>query len=306
MQAASSLLMVLFSVLVPSKMWFAPGQPVTVTPKADGEITLILAEFTQPGMAKAQADVAGGKEVDLRKLFPALNTPGTHIIYAAPKGKGIDQLVGTPLVVQGRTDKRPGMGNVLLVYHIEPLRYVKMTTSKGEMTAAFYYDVAPNTAETFLRLSEQGFYDGLAFHRIVPGFVIQGGDPLGTGTGGPGYQLQAEFNDRKHEAGVLSMARSGDPLEPQGMMPRAEFANSAGSQFFVCLEHKEHLDNRYTAFGRVVEGMNTVEEIAKTPLADPRTGKPKETPVIKSMQVLPVTAGSNPYLKLFPNPTVKQ
>lgn len=300
MPAASSLIMVLFSVLVPARMWFPPGQPIMVTAKAEGEVTLILAEFTRPGMSKATADVAGGKEVDLKQLFPALGTPGTHIVYAAPKGKGIDQLIGTPIVVEGRTDKRPGMGNVLMVYRVEPLRYVKMTTSKGEMTAAFYYDVAPNTSDAFLRLSSEGYYDGLTFHRIVPGFVLQGGDPLGTGTGGPGYMIDGEFNDRKHFPGVLSMARSGDPLEPQ-MAPRSEFANSAGSQFFVCLEHKEHLDNRYTAFGKVVEGMDVVNELAKTPLADARAGKPVEAPVIKSIQVLPVTAANNPYLKLFPN-----
>jgi peptidyl-prolyl cis-trans isomerase B (cyclophilin B) len=297
MQTAS-LLMVLFSVLIPSKMWYAPGQPIMVTARADGQVTLMLAEFSQPARARASVTVTGGQELDLKKLFLELNSPGTHILYAVPEGGSLDQMLGTPLVIQGRTDRRPGMNHELLVYRVEPLRYAILTTSKGPITAAFYYDVAPNTSETFLRLSHEGFYDGLAFHRIVPGFVIQGGDPLGTGTGGPGYRIQAEFSDRKHLPGVFSMARTGDPHEPQ-MKPRSEFANSAGSQFFICLEHKEHLDNRYTAFGRVVQGMDVVQEIARTPLADPGAGRPKEAPVILSVQVLPVTAQNNPYLKLF-------
>src|SRR5207237_602090 len=94
-------------------------------------------------------------------------------------------------------------------------------------------DIAPNTCSSILSLAENGFYDGLAFHRIVPGFVIQGGDPHGDGVGGPGYSIDAEFSNVKHEEGILSMARNGDPLERQGMKPRCEYANSAGSQFFV-------------------------------------------------------------------------
>ena len=108
----------------------------------------------------------------------------------------------------------------------------------------------PNHVENFLKLGRDGFYDNLNFHRVVPGFVVQGGCPKGDGTGGPGYSINAELNDREHHPGTLSMARSADP-------------NSAGSQFFVCLTREKccHLDGQYTAFGQVVEGLDVVEQL---------------------------------------------
>src|SRR3989441_4375630 len=122
-------------------------------------------------------------------------------------------------------------------------------TSEGEMIAEFWTDVAPNTVENFKKLARSGFYDGTAFHRIVKGFMIQGGDPLTKdpakesryGTGDPGYKIKAEFNDRSHERGVLSMARSSDP-------------DSAGSQFFICLANVSRRDHQYTAFGKFIKG----------------------------------------------------
>lgn len=147
---------------------------------------------------------------------------------------------------------------------------VRLSTTDGDIVVELWNDVAPRHAENFLKLVDEGFYDGLTFHRIIPNFVIQGGDPNGDGTGGPGYTIDAEFNDRKHEKGVLSMARSADP-------------NSAGSQFFICLgrEHCRHLDGQYTAFGKVVEGLGAVEKIGCTPLMDPRQGVPQNPPRIK-------------------------
>ncbi|MBL9120440.1 MAG: peptidylprolyl isomerase [Phycisphaerae bacterium] len=135
-------------------------------------------------------------------------------------------------------------------------------TDLGTFTVELWNDVAPNHAENFLKLARKGFYDGIAFHRILPGFVIQGGCPKGDGTGGPGWTVKAEFNERKHEPGVLSMARSADP-------------NSAGSQFFVCLtrENCQHLDRQYTAFGKVTSGMDVVKKIAEVPV-DRSSGKP--------------------------------
>jgi len=123
-------------------------------------------------------------------------------------------------------------------------------TSAGSFTVELWDDVAPNHAANFLKLAESGFYNGLIFHRVIPGFMIQGGCPSGTGTGGPGWNVDAEFNDREHHEGVLSMARSADP-------------NSAGSQFFVCLgrDHCQHLDGQYTAFGKVIEGIEAVRAI---------------------------------------------
>ena len=125
--------------------------------------------------------------------------------------------------------------------------------------AELYPDKAPNTVNNFLSLVSAGFYDGLIFHRVIKGFMIQGGDPLGKGTGGPGYQIKGEFasngfraNDIKHRRGVLSMARS--------MMP-----DSAGSQFFIMHADAPHLDGDYAAFGAVIEGMDVVDEIASVP-----------------------------------------
>lgn len=124
--------------------------------------------------------------------------------------------------------------------------------------AELYPDKAPNTVNNFLSLVKNGFYDGLCFHRVIEGFMIQGGDPAGNGTGGPGYAIQGEFrsngfaqNDVKHLRGVLSMARS--------MMP-----DSAGSQFFIMHENAAHLDGQYAAFGKVIEGMDAVDAIACT------------------------------------------
>jgi peptidyl-prolyl cis-trans isomerase B (cyclophilin B) len=165
------------------------------------------------------------------------------------------------------------------------------------MKMIFYYDVAPNTARSFLTLASEGYFNGQIFHRVVPDFVIQGGDPRGDGTGGPGYTVNAEFNDRPHEAGALSMARSGDPNEAPGLLPRAEYANSAGSQFFICLNYKntQQLDRRYTVFGKVVDGMDTVNSIGQLPIADPRTGRPKDPVSIVSAEVKRVDKDHNPY-----------
>ncbi len=128
-----------------------------------------------------------------------------------------------------------------------------MTTDKGDLRIQFFAEKAPKTVRNFLKLAQDGFYDGLVFHRIIKDFMVQGGCPLGTGTGGPGYQIEAEFNDTEHRRGVLSMARSRDP-------------NSAGSQFFIVhAEHAGHLDGEYTAFGEVVEGLDVLDALASTP-----------------------------------------
>ena len=133
-----------------------------------------------------------------------------------------------------------------------------ISTSKGDMTVELWNDVAPNHVENFLKLGREGFYDNLTFHRIIPGFVVQGGCPKGDGTGGPGYSIDAEFNSRPHHPGTLSMARSADP-------------NSAGSQFFICLtrEQCQHLDGQYTGFGQVTEGMDVVEALGSSGGGEP-------------------------------------
>ena len=127
----------------------------------------------------------------------------------------------------------------------------------GVMKAELYPDIAPNTVNNFVSLVRSGFYDGTIFHRVIPGFMIQGGDPDGTGTGGPGYSIKGEFsqngfqNGLIHQRGVLSMARTMDP-------------DSAGSQFFVMVDDAPHLDGAYAAFGKVIEGMDVVNKIAET------------------------------------------
>lgn len=132
---------------------------------------------------------------------------------------------------------------------------ITLHTSKGDIDAELYPDVAPITVKNFTDLIKSGFYDGLTFHRVIAGFMIQGGCPKGNGTGGPGYHIKGEFaaagfrNDLKHTRGVLSMARAADP-------------DSAGSQFFIMHADAPHLDGQYAAFGKVVKGMETVDAIA--------------------------------------------
>ena len=133
---------------------------------------------------------------------------------------------------------------------------VRITMDSGKtIRLELYPEIAPITVENFLDLVNKGFYNGLTFHRIIPGFMIQGGDPSGNGTGGPGYSIKGEFksngvnNTMKHERGVISMARAFDP-------------NSAGSQFFIMHKDAPHLDGEYAAFGKVIEGLETVDEIA--------------------------------------------
>ena len=118
----------------------------------------------------------------------------------------------------------------------------------GEIEIELYPQDAPKTVESFIALSRKGFYNGLTFHRVAPGFVAQGGDPKGDGTGGPGYTLKAEFNTRKHVRGAVAMARSQHP-------------DSAGSQFYICFAPAAHLDGNYTVFGQVVSGMEVVDRI---------------------------------------------
>ena len=147
----------------------------------------------------------------------------------------------------------------------------------GVIKAELYPEYAPNTVNNFLSLAASGFYNGLIFHRVIPGFMIQGGDPEGSGMGGPGYSIKGEFrrngfkaNTLKHTAGVLSMARAMNP-------------NSAGSQFFIMHKNAPHLDGDYAAFGKVIEGMDVVDRIAsvQTDYSD----RPMEDQVIRSMTV---------------------
>lgn len=134
-------------------------------------------------------------------------------------------------------------------------KLVEIMTNKGKIVIELYPKKAPKTVDNFIKLADSGFYDGVKWHRVEPGFVIQGGDPLSKdndpsndGTGGPGYMIKAEFNDMKHVTGTVAMARS-------------QSIDSAGSQFYICLAPQSHLDGKYTVFGQVIEGMNVVNSI---------------------------------------------
>ena len=160
------------------------------------------------------------------------------------------------------------MSNPIVTFEME---------SGGKMVAELYPEVAPNTVNNFISLIKKGFFDGLIFHRVIPGFMIQGGDPQGSGMGGPGYEIPGEFtangfqNDLKHDRGVLSMARSSNP-------------DSAGSQFFIMVDPAPHLDGQYAAFGKVIEGMEVADAIVNTP----RNGwndKPKTPQRMKTVTV---------------------
>src|SRR5438876_1571947 len=158
-------------------------------------------------------------------------------------------------------------------------------TSEGEMVVQFWTDAAPNTIENFKKLARSGFYDGTIFHRIVKGFMIQGGDPNSKdpakessyGEGGPGYKIKAEFNDHSHARGVISMARNPDP-------------DSAGSQFFICLASVPRLDHQYTTFGKLTKGDDVLGKIGDTAVTANSQGeksKPTKRVVIESIKIVP-------------------
>ena len=163
-----------------------------------------------------------------------------------------------------------------------------ITTTEGELTLEFWPDVAPKTVENFKNLANKNFYDGTAFHRIIKGFMIQGGDPLTKdaanearwGTGDPGYKIKAEFNDRAHVRGVISMARSNHP-------------DSAGSQFFICDGDASFLNKQYTAFGKVIKGDDVLTKLASTPVARSGSGeasKPVKRVGVISIRIVPASA----------------
>jgi peptidyl-prolyl cis-trans isomerase B (cyclophilin B) len=153
-------------------------------------------------------------------------------------------------------------------------------TSEGTMVVEFWPDVAPKTVENFKKLAKEGFYNGTAFHRVIRDFMIQGGDPLTKdaskeamwGTGDPGYKIKAEFNDKSHTKGVISMARSADP-------------DSAGSQFFICHGNPTFLDHQYTAFGKLIKGEDVLDKIATTPTHPP--DRPDKRVNVDSITIMP-------------------
>jgi len=161
----------------------------------------------------------------------------------------------------------------------DPEEVAVIETAMGNIVVEFFSDLTPLHVANFKKLSKSGFYDGTTFHRVIPGFVIQGGDPnskdddpYNDGQGGPPWSVKAEFNSTKHELGILSMARSRDP-------------NSAGSQFFICLGPTPHLDNKYTVFGKVIKGIEVVEKIGSNP-RDPQKDATKPAVVMTKVKIV--------------------
>jgi peptidyl-prolyl cis-trans isomerase B (cyclophilin B) len=148
------------------------------------------------------------------------------------------------------------------------------TGELGTLVVEFYPDKAPNHVRNFKYLANNGYYNGVPFHRVIKGFMIQGGDPTGTGMSGPGWTVNAEFNDRPHKKGILSMARTNDP-------------NSAGSQFFICHDNASHLDGQYTVFGNTIKGLDVVDKIANTPCGGPQQSTPLKKVTMKSVKIVP-------------------
>jgi cyclophilin family peptidyl-prolyl cis-trans isomerase/predicted GIY-YIG superfamily endonuclease len=200
------------------------------------------ARFKALSRGRKMAALAGGQVFGRRVRNAPLVLPPegeTMAVNLAPTGPELDTLAGEAENVQAR-----------------------IHTAKGDIVFTFYPHEARQHSAAFLKLARAGFYDGLTFHRVEPGFVIQGGCPEGTGTGGPGYQLDAEFSDLQHVRGTVAMARSSSP-------------NSAGSQFYICLGDARFLDKQYTVFGQTTEGMDVVDKIRRGDVMEKVTIEPR-------------------------------
>lgn len=278
-------------LLNPANLYSAPDTPVRVTVNAKERVKYSVAPvklllLSPEGTIQQEAKLANDAgEIDLAKLLSKVWDGELHYVQAATAdNKG----VGPPLVVQpvwppdpavkarvkGQLKNKP----MALRFYVE--RHVVFDTTLGKIVMAMTPEVAPNTAWNFMHLAGNGFYDGVVFHRVARDFVIQGGDPTGTGFGGPGYLIDLEPSKKKHLKGTLSMARSGDP-------------NSAGSQFFICLNELPALDPGprspgYTTFGDVVSGMDVVAKMGALPIeGNRRDGRPVDPPKIIDASLVP-------------------
>lgn len=271
--------------LQPQQRYVGIDRPIPVRVEipagAEGPAAIHLLE---PATARVleQAPVEAGPN-DLAQLFTSIWSASSPKLVYAQLVVG-DRKIGPALVLQpmltpryarrdpsGRAvfDPLPAERVVYSGLRVYVDQHVVLDTTAGEIEVRLRPEWAPNTAWNFLQLVEGGFYTDVAFHRIVPGFVVQGGDPTGQGSGGPGYMIDLEPSQLPHDFGVLSMARSGDP-------------NSNGSQFFICLDRERvrHLDGQYTAFGEAVRGAEVIEQLGAWELI-PGTDKPRDPPVLR-------------------------
>ena len=194
--------------------------------------------------AGEEVKLEAGKSLEGVIEFPAVDATMTEVqAFYRPTGNIHPQFIDTDKEASASVPVKVNAGGKKL--------YANITTELGLIKVEFFPDRAMNHVASFVQLARKGYYDGIVYHRVVPGFVIQGGDPTGTGSGGPGYKIPAEFNEIEHEPGILSMARTPDP-------------HSAGSQYFLCTADCSGLNNEYTVFGRVVEGLDHVLKIGES------------------------------------------
>lgn len=301
--------------LTPDRTYYGFGREIPVSVSVpdgqSGDPAIVL--FEPSGARVARAEVLAGR-VDLATFFPILwgqNEP--RVLYAqlfAAGDGGEGAPIGPPLVIQPLVSPRmatatrngidwQGGQPIFSGLRLYVDKLVKMTTTEGEILFRLRPDEAPNTVWHIRQLVEGGFYTDIAFHRVLPThpsgqpFVIQVGDPTGTGQGGPGVFIDLEPSELEHAFGVLSMARTPDP-------------NTNGSQFFVALskEATAHLNGVYTAFGQAVSGADVIVAIEQTPLADARAGRPVDAPRIVSAELVDAPAfGTGPEPVTRPAPT---
>lgn len=286
MQMVAAALAVL--LLNPVRLYFQADQPVMIhvnvqalaeLPETkDASLSLVL--LTPGGKVQTQAQVDPTQNtLDLMQLFPG-EGGGKSILW---NGKTwYLQLVagqtpiGSPLVVVPLSPPGRG-GQAVSALRIYPEKLVIMETSMGQIGMRLDPAAAPNTTMQFANLVAGGFYTNVIFHRVIPQFVIQGGDPTGTGTGGPGFFIDLESSSKLHTRGTVSMARQGNDI------------NSSGSQFFICLSRSAvaQLDKQYTAFGDVVWGMEVVDQIVALPTTRDGSNRPLTPPVIQRATLVP-------------------
>ena len=209
--------------------------------------------------------------MNVKRILGCALLGGMMVVTAACGNNSADKTI-TPVAQAETVNKMPNFTNAPIADE-----YAIFDTNYGQIKIRLYGSKAPITVKNFDYLAKKGFYNGVTFHRVIDGFMIQGGCPIGNGTGGPGYTIHGEFasngfkNDLKHTRGVLSMARAMDP-------------NSAGSQFFIMHQDAPHLDGEYAAFGKVIEGMENVDKIAKTPTTF--NDRPRNPQVIDTITIV--------------------
>lgn len=299
--AVVALTMILLS---PVRLYFQPDAPILVdintTAIAQVESLkdqpLKLVMLSPTGQVRLTVAIEPGvTRVDLATLFPMKDRRTAHLwdgqthflqLVAGETPVG-SALVVVPLRPPGRNDMAP---NALRIF---PEELVQLQTNLGDILIRLDPAAAPNTTHQFSMLVQQGFYTNVIFHRIVPQFVVQGGDPTGMGTGGPGFYTDLESSPKLHNRGTVSMARQGHDV------------NTNGSQFFICLSRAgvAGLDRQYTAFGDVVNGMEVVDKMVALPQSGDGSNRPMNPPVIKTSRLVsapPRPLGAAPPLEVAP------